>query len=115
VGGVVKIGNYFIKKNSRGNTNTNNDNTDIALLRKKTSTTQNIEKCDMLVKDNPQYLAEYVKDIFLHLKQVESINQAKFGYMSRQTDINEKMRSVLIDWVIEVKFKKYKIITYRSM
>jgi hypothetical protein len=32
---------------------------------------------------------------------------AKFGYMAHQTDINEKMRAILVDWLVEVhnKFK----------
>ena len=29
----------------------------------------------------------------------------KFGYMSRQTDINEKMRAILIDWLVDVHLK----------
>jgi hypothetical protein len=27
------------------------------------------------------------------------------GYMTKQTDINEKMRAILIDWLIEVHLK----------
>jgi cyclin B len=27
------------------------------------------------------------------------------GYLSKQTDINEKMRAILIDWLIEVHLK----------
>ena len=27
------------------------------------------------------------------------------GYMSKQSDINEKMRAILIDWLIEVHLK----------
>lgn len=27
------------------------------------------------------------------------------GYMDRQTDINEKMRAILVDWLIEVHLK----------
>jgi hypothetical protein len=30
---------------------------------------------------------------------------AKFGYMAHQTDINEKMRAILIDWLVEVHLK----------
>jgi hypothetical protein len=30
---------------------------------------------------------------------------AQMGYMTRQNDINEKMRAILIDWLIEVHYK----------
>jgi cyclin B len=30
---------------------------------------------------------------------------AHFGYMAHQTDINEKMRAILIDWLVEVHLK----------
>jgi hypothetical protein len=29
----------------------------------------------------------------------------KIGYMSSQNDINEKMRAILVDWLIEVHHK----------
>ncbi len=29
----------------------------------------------------------------------------EYGYMKRQKDINEKMRAILIDWLIEVHYK----------
>ena len=30
---------------------------------------------------------------------------AKFGYMKDQNDINEKMRAILVDWLVEVHGK----------
>ena len=101
VRGVYKIGTYFIKKSLL--TPTNDDN-EISLLRKKPATTIiNIEKADVPVEGDPQYLVEYARDIFAHLKKVEGINTAKYGYMATvQSDITDKMRSVLIDWIIEV-------------
>ena len=35
----------------------------------------------------------------------EKDHVAKHGYMVNQTDINEKMRAILIDWLIEVHYK----------
>jgi cyclin B len=32
-------------------------------------------------------------------------NQVNHTYMQRQDDINEKMRSILVDWLIEVHLK----------
>ena len=33
------------------------------------------------------------------------VNAATYGYMDNQEDINEKMRAILIDWLIEVHLK----------
>jgi cyclin B len=37
--------------------------------------------------------------------KTESENSAKIGYMIKQNDINEKMRAILVDWLIEVHYK----------
>lgn len=55
--------------------------------------------------DNPQAVSEYIMDIMAHLKDVEAGKVASPTYMSKQTDINSKMREILIDWLIEVHVK----------
>ena len=30
---------------------------------------------------------------------------AKYGYLEKQQDINEKRRSILVDWLVEVHLK----------
>jgi hypothetical protein len=65
-----------------------------------------IDECDYVEKENPQYVVDYVNDIFRHLKLSENINESKYGYFeSLQSDINDKMRAILIDWIIEVHLK----------
>ena len=39
------------------------------------------------------------------MKQTETEFIANYGYMEKQEDINEKMRAILIDWLIEVHLK----------
>ena len=51
---------------------------------------------------NPQILEYYSEEIFTHLHSTEHLYVAKAGYMSKQTEINEKMRAILIDWLIDV-------------
>jgi cyclin B len=55
----------------------------------------------------PQSVALYAKDIYKYLHSHEGQYAAKPGYMSRQPEINEKMRAILIDWLVDVhaKFK----------
>lgn len=54
---------------------------------------------------DPQMVAEYAVEIFDFLRQSEMENIAQFGYMEKQEDINEKMRAILIDWLVEVHLK----------
>lgn len=62
-----------------------------------------------LPKENPQYPSEYINTIYHNLLLEESalINSHKaiFDYMKYQTEINEQMRSILTDWIIDVHFK----------
>lgn len=61
---------------------------------------ETIEKSDHL---------EYIDSIFMYLKHFENENQCLYtrrGYMKEsQYDINEKMRAILLDWLIEVHLK----------
>ncbi|XP_037031938.1 G2/mitotic-specific cyclin-A isoform X1 [Bradysia coprophila] len=51
---------------------------------------------------------EYQTDILHYLREAESRNRPKFGYMRRQPDINKSMRTILIDWLVEVG-EEYKL------
>lgn len=47
-------------------------------------------------------LPDYSPSIFEHLKSVEPMYAPKANFMENQSDINSPMRSILIDWLIEV-------------
>lgn len=51
--------------------------------------------------DDPQAVAEYVNDIYEYLmeKERDSVDPA---YINNQIDVNEKMRAILVDWLVEV-------------
>ena len=56
--------------------------------------------------DNPQMPKEYINDIYNHLKKIECEDLPVKNYMTKvQTDINEKMRLILLDWLVEVHIK----------
>jgi len=55
--------------------------------------------------DNPQFVNEYAADIFCQLFRDEAAFLPRPNYMELQTDINGKMRAILIDWLIEVHMK----------
>mmetsp|Transcript_10312 Transcript_10312/g.25263 ORF Transcript_10312/g.25263 Transcript_10312/m.25263 type:complete len:412 (+) Transcript_10312:73-1308(+) len=60
---------------------------------------------DALDRENPLAVTEYVNDIFNYWFRVEPDTQVAPNYMLIQTDINDKMRAILIDWLVEVHLK----------
>eukprot|EP00951_Prasinocladus_malaysianus_P050362 scaffold679679_cov71-Prasinocladus_malaysianus.AAC.1 len=61
---------------------------------------------DIDSQDKHNYLCEteYVQDIYSYYKAVEG-KFAITDYMDQQPDINDKMRAILIDWLVEVHLK----------
>merc|ERR1711865_499062 len=57
---------------------------------------------------NIQHVGEYANEIFASLFKEESIFLPRPNYMESQSDINGKMRAILIDWLVEVHMK-YKL------
>ncbi|GMI70556.1 CYCLIN B2;4 [Hibiscus trionum] len=55
--------------------------------------------------NDPLAVVEYVDGIYAHYKETEVSSCVSPNYMDRQFDINEKMRAILIDWLIEVHYK----------
>lgn len=51
---------------------------------------------------------EYQEDILVYLKDAERRNRPKPGYMLKQTDITHSMRTILVDWLVEVS-DEYKL------
>mmetsp|Transcript_10678 Transcript_10678/g.19499 ORF Transcript_10678/g.19499 Transcript_10678/m.19499 type:complete len:385 (-) Transcript_10678:328-1482(-) len=60
---------------------------------------------DSMDKYNPLMASEYVHDIYSYYKRVEPKFRVPEDYMRRQIDINEKMRAILVDWLVEVHLK----------
>jgi len=56
-------------------------------------------------KDDSLLVNDYVNEIMGYYRRVESIFAPSNDYMAHQTDINEKMRFILIDWLVEVHLK----------
>jgi len=50
-------------------------------------------------------VAEHAAQVLKHLQATECLNLPSPHYMQRQYDINEKMRAILVDWIIEVHLK----------
>ncbi|KAJ8727125.1 hypothetical protein PYW08_015522 [Mythimna loreyi] len=48
------------------------------------------------------HVVEYRQDIYEYMKEIEAKNRANPRYMRKQPDITHLMRSILIDWLVEV-------------
>ncbi|CAH2080057.1 unnamed protein product [Thlaspi arvense] len=59
---------------------------------------------DSVDKDNDLAAVEYVEDMYTFYKEVENESKPQL-YMHTQPEINEKMRSILIDWLVNVHVK----------
>lgn len=65
-----------------------------------------IEPADIERIDNPQCVPYYAKEVCDYMKETEEKYLAKPNYMCKsQKDINEKMRAIMIDWLIDVHLK----------
>ena len=65
--------------------------------------------CQIPKNYNPQNVDEYFDDICQELSKYEEKYLVDPQYMSNQTDINYRMRAILIDWLIDVHLK-YKLV-----
>ncbi|XP_026397409.1 G2/mitotic-specific cyclin-2-like [Papaver somniferum] len=61
-----------------------------------------IDSCD---SKNTLAVIDYIDDIYAHYKKTENSSCVSPNYMVQQSDINEKMRVILVDWLIEVHYK----------
>ena len=54
---------------------------------------------------NAQYVDDWIDIIVENMKKQELLRRVSRDYMSKQTDINSRMREILVDWLIEVHLK----------
>ncbi|CAO2184891.1 unnamed protein product [Urochloa humidicola] len=68
------------------------------------SSPKKVQAYDIDASDAHNELAvvEYVEDIYRFYKSTEGTCLPLSSYMSSQTEINERMRAILVDWIIEV-------------
>ena len=67
-----------------------------------TGTVDNVDERD---SDDPLCTTSYVNDMYVHFREKEVFSSVRPIYMENQTHINERMRSILVDWLVEVHLK----------
>jgi hypothetical protein len=50
--------------------------------------------------DNPLLCTTYVNEMYEHFGQAERDFQVEAAYMTKQDYVNEKMRTILVDWLV---------------
>ena len=55
--------------------------------------------------EDPLCATEYVEDMYEYFRAKEATTSVRPIYMENQTHINERMRSILVDWLVEVHLK----------
>ena len=60
------------------------------------------EDIDAPDAEDPQALTEFVNDIYEHLFEKEKTDRLSPTFLANQSEITDRMRSILVDWLIEV-------------
>lgn len=55
--------------------------------------------------DDPLCATSYVQDMYHHFRSKEAMTSVRPVFMENQPHINERMRSILVDWLVEVHLK----------
>ncbi|NXN84695.1 CCNB2 protein, partial [Bombycilla garrulus] len=61
----------------------------------------NVEDIDAEDWENPQLCSDYVKDIYLYLRELELQQSVRPRYLDGRTT-NGRMRAILVDWLVQV-------------
>lgn len=74
-------------------------------LQQQVASVKEIEHIFPVLNKYPQYVDEYLPEIYEELKRTEHLTYVNPDYMKEQKDINYKMRAILIDWLVDVHLK----------
>jgi len=64
-----------------------------------------VEDIDAEDRGDPLLCSEYISDIYTYMRHMEQELAVKPTYLATCTDITERMRGILVDWLIQVHMK----------
>lgn len=64
-----------------------------------------VDNIDERDSDDPLCATDYVQDMYKYFRTKEVMTSVRPIYMENQNHINERMRSILVDWLVEVHLK----------
>ena len=65
----------------------------------------NVHDIDAEDADNPQLVSDYVNDIYDYMRELECAYPIRRHCLADQSDINGRMRGILIDWLVQVHLR----------
>ena len=120
---IVQNDNILFYPEKKNNINTNIQNQNQPNKVENINNKQNVPNSGFLFQDNNKnqifnynfesneellsFVGEYLNEIYKNLlsDEKELKYKPRIGYMDLQNDINEQMRAILIDWLIEVHYR----------
>jgi len=97
-----------VVKSSTSTTSFDSVQNGLAAIDEPSSIYQNGIPDDIDARDahDPLSVTDYVEDMYEHFRSKEEISSIDYMYMGhKQPNINESMRCILVDWLIEVHYK----------
>ena len=111
---LEKGNNEDVNKCNNKYNNKDNNIIEISDIKNNSNNNNNLSKREehqkiIYINNNPQEVDEYFKEIFCDMQLKENIHLVDPNYLKNtQKTINQKMRAILIDWIVDVH-KKYKL------
>lgn len=60
------------------------------------------QTCTAPIRDEPAYVGECVSDVARYLFEAELVQHQERLYMDRQSEITDRMRKIVVDWLLDV-------------
>mmetsp|Transcript_6694 Transcript_6694/g.14635 ORF Transcript_6694/g.14635 Transcript_6694/m.14635 type:complete len:372 (-) Transcript_6694:523-1638(-) len=67
--------------------------------------TGQVDNIDDRDREDPLCATDYVQEMYTHFRGKEDSTSVRPTYMENQSHINERMRAILVDWLVEVHLK----------
>jgi len=91
-----------VEKKAKGKKNSDAEELAKPVKRKSDPMMTDWDDIDVNDYEDPQALADYVNEIYEHLFEKEHTDRLNAQFLSIQSEITDKMRAILVDWLIEV-------------
>eukprot|EP00529_Nitzschia_sp_RCC80_P021285 CAMPEP_0113513522 /NCGR_PEP_ID=MMETSP0014_2-20120614/39915_1 /TAXON_ID=2857 /ORGANISM="Nitzschia sp." /LENGTH=391 /DNA_ID=CAMNT_0000409947 /DNA_START=300 /DNA_END=1475 /DNA_ORIENTATION=+ /assembly_acc=CAM_ASM_000159 len=101
-GRTLRSATTVVSQSQTGTATTSNNFTTSSTSYQYQSAPDNIDERDA---GDPLCAPEYVQDMYEHFRGKEAMASVRRVYMETQMHINERMRSILVDWLVEVHLK----------
>lgn len=96
---------HYNVSNENNHNNNNSNSTNQTFKKSKIIVDYEWEDLDEEDMDDPLMVSEYVNDIFPYLRELELKTLPDSQYLFKQKHLKPKMRSILVDWLVEMHLR----------